>query len=108
MKPHYQLCPRARRIAREHAGRLVDAVVQRTGMAAADILESTASDRVRLRAAIAWLIRQLDGLSYREIALILGRHDHSTGWYLVRRAEALRASDWSIRLLTDCIMGEVK
>lgn len=104
-KRPYELRPSVRRQQRDRAWRLVDAVSRRTGVPAATFLAKSRHPLFfQLRVACAWLIRRVDGLSYHEIALVLGQNEHSAAAYLVRRGDNLRADDWTIRLLTDSIM----
>ncbi|WP_242415063.1 helix-turn-helix domain-containing protein [Sphingomonas panni] len=101
--------PTVHRASRRHAGRIVERAAFHSGVSARAIL---GPDRDRpvadVRAACAWLIRRIDGLPLQQIALTLGRIDHTTAMNMIATAEQLRDTNPSIRLLIDRILGEEK
>lgn len=99
--------PSVHRASRRHAGRIVERVAFHSGVSARAILGDERNRPVAdVRAACAWLIRRIDNLPLQQVALTLGRVDHTTAMNLIATAERLRDRDPSIRLLIDRILGE--
>ena len=73
-----------------------------TGVSPREILGAWREPRIiRVRAAVAWVARQVTGYSLPRIGDALGQRHHTTIINLIRKADILRAGDCHFRVLTD-------
>ena len=83
---------------------LLEETAARTGVRVHRLVGPERTDPVaRARFAFAWAAQQGLATTKRQIAAELGRAEHSSGVYGVRRAEELRTACGDFRLLTDTL-----
>lgn len=88
---------------------IIAAVSAATGVHRLDILsDNREADVARARYAAIWISKQMLPLGSVTLGRVFGDRDHSTILRALERADELRASDPSFRLLADIALGTLQ